>query len=205
MQVQHRRGMGGFERERQAAECRKTDRDGQAAEALHRCHIDRRQTGGGIQTKPHGAAGKGRKSQIVSKGVCNERRHERARIGHRLADITQGKEVVEAEQPIACGRKAQGNEHMHARGCAQLLEYLARMQVRKLPMQDKRDDCKYEERGERSDPAQVRTVGLFGIHYPLLARQRPVSDTMRVRRFLALSALEVLDVFLIVAFEPDDL
>jgi len=77
------------------------------------------------------------------------------------------------------------------------------MQVRKLPPQNERNDCKNEERGEWSDPAQARTVGLFGTHYLLLARERPVSDTMWVRRFLALPAFEILDVLLIVAFEPD--
>src|SRR3984957_16251001 len=75
--------------------------------------------------------------------------------------------------------------------------------MRKLPSTNERTDREYQERGERSDPAQARTVGLFGTHYSLLARERAVSDTMWVRRFLALPAFEIFDVFLIVAFEPD--
>jgi hypothetical protein len=161
MQMQHGRGMSGFERERQAAERRKADADGQAAEALDRCDIDRRQTGGGIHAKAHGAAGKGGKPQIVPKGVRNERRHEHARIGDGLADITQTQEVVKAEQPIARRRKTEGDDDMQARRLAQLLENLAGVQVRKLAPQNERNDRKYEERGEWSDPAQARTVGLL--------------------------------------------
>ncbi len=139
-----------------AAERGEPDAAGQAAEPLDRNNVDGREPRRGIQPQPYRRARERREPQVVAEGVRDERREHHARIGHGLAQITQAEQVVETQSPVAERGDEQGRADVRHRDAAQLLEDVAQVQVRHLPVQHKGDAAEYRERGNRPDPVPDR-------------------------------------------------
>ncbi len=78
-----------LEQQGESAQCREANATREAAEALHRHDIDRREAGRGVQPQSDRSTRECREPQVVPERVGNERREHHARVAHGLAQVAQ--------------------------------------------------------------------------------------------------------------------